>query len=318
MKIIKESNELEKRKKKHNKTDRKGAKGWFVHPDGGNPYSLASFNNQVSMSDGSIGSVSLGEDLEEDTYELHDSIFDNIVIQRGKDVSKKDGDLEFNLWWHEPSLNLNWYPIIQIDLNDEPIYNAEGPENPDHWKDFVREAIKKATSKNKYEIRPNKDLTESKKKNIYEIVYINSMDKSARTIVHAYSKNQAALVCRKQNRGEIYRIVSIECIKDNSIDDGEQLSLFGEDMKFKIINEDISANKIKTVKDGDKFLHGSAIVEVESIDKKKRSDGYIYVHYRVHKKDSQGRSVVRDHYAMEYNMFLNQLNEFGYIPIKDK
>ena len=221
MKIIKESNELEKRKKRHNKTDRKGAKGWFVHPDGGNPYSLASFNNQVSMSDGGIGSVSLGEDLEDDTYELHDSIFDNIVIQRGKNIIKKDGDFKFILKWINPSSFK-----VQIEYNGELIYSAKGPTNPDHWRDFVREAIKEATSEDIYRLKSKNDLTEAKKKNVYEIIYINSMDKSARTIVQAYSKSQAAVICRKQNRGEVYRIVSIECLKDNSIDDGEQLSLF--------------------------------------------------------------------------------------------
>ena len=200
-------------------------------------------------------------------------------------------------------------PIIQIFYRENTIYHAEGPENPEHWRDFVREAIKEATSEDTYRLKAKNELTEAQKKNVYEVRYINSMDRSARTIVQAYSKSQAALICRKNLRGEIYRIVSIQCLRDNSIDDGEQLSLF---------SEDISADKIKAVKDGDKFLYGSTVVEVESIEKKKRSDGYIYVRYRVHKKDSQGRSVVRDHYAMEYNMFLDQLNEFGYVPIKDK
>lgn len=40
-------NELEKRHKKHKKTLKPGAMGWFVHPDGGNQVAIDSFNNSV-------------------------------------------------------------------------------------------------------------------------------------------------------------------------------------------------------------------------------------------------------------------------------
>ena len=86
-------------------------------------------------------------------------------------------------------------------------------------------------------------------------------------------------------------------------------------MKFKTINENIGADKIKTLKDGDKFFQGT-IVEVKSINKRKRSDGNIYVKYRVYSTDYRGRSITRDYDAIEYGMFLDQLNELGYAPIK--
>lgn len=67
-------------------------------------------------------------------------------------------------------------------------------------------------------------LSESQKKNEYEIKYIPRNDDTIITsYIEAYSEKQAALLFRKNNKN-IYRIVSIVCIENN--EDGEQLSLF--------------------------------------------------------------------------------------------
>jgi len=78
-------------------------------------------------------------------------------------------------------------------------------------------------------------LDEAIQKNIYEITYIDSNDNSTRAYVEAYSEKQAALVLRKETK--VYKIVNIDCIEDHSKDDGEQLSMFGEQMKFKIVKD---------------------------------------------------------------------------------
>ena len=72
----------------------------------------------------------------------------------------------------------------------------------------------------------SESINEAKKKNKYEIIYVTrSDDRTAFGQIEAYSEKQAALLFRRQNKN-IFRIVAINCIEDNSIDDGEQLSLF--------------------------------------------------------------------------------------------
>ena len=58
------------------------------------------------------------------------------------DITTSDG-IEFSLFWHEPSLNVSWYPIIQIDYKGKTVFNREGTENPDYWTKVVKEAIDK-------------------------------------------------------------------------------------------------------------------------------------------------------------------------------
>lgn len=78
-------------------------------------------------------------------------------------------------------------------------------------------------------------LTESKRKNIYGITYLDKEDNKVYVSVPAYSEKQAVIILKKtQGYKNVYRILDIECIEDNSIDDGEQLS-----MNFKGITEDL-------------------------------------------------------------------------------
>ena len=61
------SNELTKRAKKHKKTDKKGARGWFVNPNAGNvELNIAHFNNVAGNSSSSTISApaGLGEDVD--------------------------------------------------------------------------------------------------------------------------------------------------------------------------------------------------------------------------------------------------------------
>lgn len=70
-------------------------------------------------------------------------------------------------------------------------------------------------------------IVESREKNIYEITYLDNYDSRSFATVPAYSKSQAALILKKkEGYKNIHRIISIDCVEDNSIDDGEQLSLF--------------------------------------------------------------------------------------------
>ena len=58
-------------------------------------------------------------------------------------LTTPEDDFSFNLWWHSPSLNLGWYPIVQVDDSDDVIFWGEGTENPDNWYRVVDEAIDK-------------------------------------------------------------------------------------------------------------------------------------------------------------------------------
>lgn len=51
------------------------------------------------------------------------------------------------LFWHEPSLNLSWYPILQIDDVKQTVFWREGSENYEHWNDIIKEAVKWAREK---------------------------------------------------------------------------------------------------------------------------------------------------------------------------
>lgn len=79
-------NELKDRAKKHKKTDKKGAKGWFVNPNAGNvEHNIAHFNRVVGNSSGKSPSAldggfapapaGLGEDFQVDeAFEKHDEL----------------------------------------------------------------------------------------------------------------------------------------------------------------------------------------------------------------------------------------------------
>ena len=56
-----------------------------------------------------------------------------------------DGEFHVFISWHSPSLNLAWYPIIEIQTDDgKTVYNREGAESSrpfcTAWNDFLFDA----------------------------------------------------------------------------------------------------------------------------------------------------------------------------------
>lgn len=63
----------------------------------------------------------------------------NLVVGEDLDFTLADGT-EVSFFWHEPSINLNWYPIAQIDApNGKEIFWKEGTENPQYWNNLVEQ-----------------------------------------------------------------------------------------------------------------------------------------------------------------------------------
>lgn len=63
----------------------------------------------------------------------------------GVDVSLEchyfpEKDFCLSVFWHDPSVNLNWYPIVQIDTGHTTVFHCEGSEDPEHYEDVLTEA----------------------------------------------------------------------------------------------------------------------------------------------------------------------------------
>ena len=58
-------------------------------------------------------------------------------------LTTPEDDLLVELWWHSPSLNLGWYPIIRVEDNNGVLLNREGTENPNGWYHLIDTAIDK-------------------------------------------------------------------------------------------------------------------------------------------------------------------------------
>lgn len=61
-------------------------------------------------------------------------------------VAGRDAELDFMMdgmqisvffFWHSPSLNLSWYPIVQVDVDDVTKFHHEGAENHLMWQNLV-------------------------------------------------------------------------------------------------------------------------------------------------------------------------------------
>lgn len=63
-----------------------------------------------------------------------------------RDVLIANGSLSINIFWHEPSFNLGFYPIVQVDYGDKTIFHHEGSENPAAWWMVLDRAAKKIKS----------------------------------------------------------------------------------------------------------------------------------------------------------------------------
>lgn len=93
----------------------------------------------------------------EEFLDYLDDIKYDLVPDEEIELSSDDG-ISFYLWWHTPSLNLNYYPIVQVSDNGEEIFWREGTENPDNWYRVVDQAIE-AISK-LYDFEPDSPSTD--------------------------------------------------------------------------------------------------------------------------------------------------------------
>ena len=95
------------------------------------------------------------EDEEESTpslsarEELIDNIataVGNIYLTPGVDQTIDAGgilgeELTISFFWSKPTINLNWYPICQIDHAGKTILHREGTENPEYWYELILTAM---------------------------------------------------------------------------------------------------------------------------------------------------------------------------------
>ena len=79
----------------------------------------------------------------EDIIEYLDAVKYDLTPGDDITLTTPEYDFTFYLWWHSPSLNLNWYPIVQVDNDTGIIFNREGTENPDNWYRVIDQAIDK-------------------------------------------------------------------------------------------------------------------------------------------------------------------------------
>ena len=58
------------------------------------------------------------------------------------DLHSDTCNIDVYLFWHNPSSNLNWYPIIQIEDGEGNIVKwREGPENSLRWMNWIEEIL---------------------------------------------------------------------------------------------------------------------------------------------------------------------------------
>lgn len=76
-----------------------------------------------------------------------DKVKNNLDDYQGNDIYIKSADgVSCDIFWHEPSLNVNWYPIVQIKYNHKTVFHQEGTENPNYWYKVVSDGISKIKS----------------------------------------------------------------------------------------------------------------------------------------------------------------------------
>jgi len=86
--------------------------------------------------------------------EYLDKTIRNLDLCPGVDVNIDTTDIDglsvcFSLFWSKPRINLGWYPIVSIDVNNKTIFSSEGTENPEHWKDSLSAAADALARHNK-------------------------------------------------------------------------------------------------------------------------------------------------------------------------
>lgn len=68
----------------------------------------------------------------------------NVILRAGEDVDieSADGSVSISFFWSSPRINLGWYPIAQIDINDKMVFHHEGTENHEGWHLLVEDVVR--------------------------------------------------------------------------------------------------------------------------------------------------------------------------------
>lgn len=70
--------------------------------------------------------------------EYLDGFLRDMKLCPGVNVNMDTSDIDgmsvcISVFWHSPSLNLDWYPLCQIDYNNVTIFSKEGTEDQEQW-----------------------------------------------------------------------------------------------------------------------------------------------------------------------------------------
>lgn len=71
--------------------------------------------------------------------EYLDKTVRNLNLCPGVNIHMDTDDIEagiyihISVFWSKPRLNLDWYPIVNIEVNNKTIFARDGAENPDLW-----------------------------------------------------------------------------------------------------------------------------------------------------------------------------------------
>ena len=64
-------------------------------------------------------------------------------IKGDLDLHSDEYGVDISIFWASPTINLSWYPIIQVDDDDgNVILHREGPENPGRWLLWMLDTLK--------------------------------------------------------------------------------------------------------------------------------------------------------------------------------
>ncbi len=63
-----------------------------------------------------------------------------IEIHIASDSSLNGVAIRFAVYWSHPRLNLDWYPLISVDANNDTVFFCEGSENPEEWQRHLNDA----------------------------------------------------------------------------------------------------------------------------------------------------------------------------------
>ena len=150
-------NELKDRAKKHKKTDKKGAKGWFVNPNAGNvEYNVNFFNNAMGGTDaGCSDGGCMGEGINKKQSKLFTSsehkkyiyngpvyLFNDLVINKFEASTSATSEKQaLNNIRYKANLKLNYSASMKLTLKPECLKVEEKHDVPVEIKEIQQEPI---------------------------------------------------------------------------------------------------------------------------------------------------------------------------------